>query len=382
MGATLGLPARRRVNAGPRMHVLALVTDAFGGFGGIARYNRNLFAALAHCDGAPRVTILPRTGRADPAELPPGVQQLAPYAGRVAYVGGALRAALRRGPFDVVFCGHLHMATLAAAIARLFGIPLWLQLHGVEAWEPMARVRRRAVTQARLVTAVSRFTRRHFLRHNAIDPARVRVLPNTLAHGFAPGPKPAHLLARHGLHGKRILLTVGRLAPDERRKGHDAVIGALAALAGPSPDLVYLIAGTGDDRMRLAALARERGIADRVVFAGMITPDELADYYRLADVFVMPSTQEGFGIVFLEAAAAGVPLIGGNRDGSLDALADGAVGLAIDPADPQALVHAIEDALAGRGPDPGEVRRFAFENFTRQVCALATSHLLNAPAPA
>jgi phosphatidyl-myo-inositol dimannoside synthase len=351
------------------MRVLALVTDAFGGFGGIAQYNRDFLTALARCGGD--VLVLPRQGGPPASALPSGVRQLAPKASKIGYALASLRAALAGGPFDAVFCGHLHMAPLAAIVARLAGAPLWLQLHGVEAWQALPRAQGWAARRARLVTAVSRHTRRQFLRFAGIDPTRVRVLPNTFDQALSPGPKPDYLLDRYGLRGKRVLLTVGRLAADERRKGHDRVIEALAAMRADCPDLVYVVAGRGDDRPRLEGLARRRGIEDRVMFVGPVAPAELADHYRLADVFVMPSSQEGFGIVFLEAAACGRKPIGGNRDGSRDALADGAIGIAIDPSSSEELVRAIADAMAGRAPDPGEVRRFGFDNFALHVCGLA-----------
>jgi phosphatidyl-myo-inositol dimannoside synthase len=216
------------------------------------------------------------------------------------------------------------------------------------------------------------------LRFASIDPRRVRVLPNTVDARFAPGPKPDYLLDRHRLRGKKVLLTVGRLAADERRKGYDKVINALPGIAGIHPDLVYLVAGEGDDRARLEGLARQLDVQDRVLFVGLVDTSELADYYRLADVFVMPSTQEGFGIVFLEAASSGLKLIGGNSDGSADALADGAVGFIIDAESPDELLRAITQALAGAGPDPAQVRRFAFDNFAGQVCDLIGAQL--APA--
>src|SRR5712691_6628481 len=135
------------------MNVLALVTDAFGGFGGIAQYNRDLFTALA--GGGARVVVLPRLGRVDQSALPPGVRQLVPRGSKLAYAAAALRAALAEGPHDVVFCGHLHLAPLAAVVARCIRRPLWLQLHGVEAWERPTPQRRWAAQRARLVTAVS-----------------------------------------------------------------------------------------------------------------------------------------------------------------------------------------------------------------------------------
>lgn len=346
------------------MHLLALVSDAFGGHGGIAQYNRDLLTALGGSAGH-RVLVLVRYGAALQPELPPSVRQIEPK-GKAGFALTAFRVARLR-PFDAIFCGHINLVPLAAAIAALLRRPLWLQLHGREAWGPLPRIHRRAAERAALVTAVSRHTRRRFLGLARVDPSRVYVLPNTVGAQFKPGPKPARLLDEYQLHGKRVLLTVGRLAAAERGKGHDRVLEALRALRCIAPDLVYLIAGDGDDRDRLRRRAAALGIADQVRFSGMVMPSELPDYYRAADVFAMPSTQEGFGIVFLEAAASGLRVVAGNCDGSVDALADGVLGRLLDPTDCDALVAAIGQALAAAPSDPDAVRRFAFENFAGHV---------------
>jgi phosphatidylinositol alpha-1,6-mannosyltransferase len=357
------------------MNLLALVTDAFGGQGGIAQYNRDLLTALSADGGGGRILVIPRHGRSTGSELPDGVRQLAP-AGKYRFALVALRTATADGPFDAVFCGHIHLAPLAAALAAFLGRPLWLQLHGTEAWGPLSQTQRRAAERAALVTAVSRYTRRRFLAISSIDPDHVRVLPNTFDARFAPGPKPDYLLDRHNLRGRTVLLTVGRFAATERGKGHDRVLQALPELRESYPDLVYLVVGDGDDKTRLQALAQQLGVMDAVLFVNIVEPGELADYYRVADVFVMPSTQEGFGIVFLEAAAAGLQVIGGTCDGSVDALADGALGRSIDPSDRRQLVEAIREALAGNLTNPTPVRRYRFENFAGQVRDLISSHLL------
>lgn len=349
------------------MRLLALVSDAFGGLGGIARYNRDLLTALAG-SGA-EVVVLPRGGRADAGLLPSGVDQHAPQ-GRAGFAVSAVLTAWRSGPFDGVFCGHVNLAPAAAIVAALLRLPLWLQLHGVEAWGPLTPARRWAADRATLVTAVSRHTRHRFLGLAKIEPWRIRVLPNTVYGCFAPGPKPEFVIERHGLRGKTVLLTVGRLSAAEHGKGHDRVIAALQQLAPERPDLVYLIVGEGDDRPRLEATARAAGVADRLLFAGAVPDAELPDYYRAAEIFAMPSVQEGFGIVLLEAAASGLPVVAGNIDGSPDALADGALGRLVDPHDADALVQAIDEAIDAPPPTTA-VTRYAFANFAQRVAELA-----------
>jgi phosphatidyl-myo-inositol dimannoside synthase len=358
--------------ANSSLRVLALVTDGFAGHGGIAEYNRHFLSALSACDLVGEVIVLPRLHAKWSDPLPSRVVQVRPVRGRVAYSLTALRTAISRR-FDVVFCGHLYMAPLAAAIAKLLRIPLWVQVHGVEAWEELSGLHRRSVEAAALVTSVSRYTRRRLLEWVGIEPARVRVLPSTIDPRFHPGPKPAYLLDRHRAWGKKVIMTVSRLASSERYKGHDRVIGALPEILLAYPDAIYLIVGEGDDRPRLESLSAALGLTEKVQFVGQVTGQELPDYFRLADVFVMPSTGEGFGIAFLEALACGIPVIGGNQDGSLDALCDGAIGTAIRPEDRNALSSAIKAALANPVRDANRVERFTFNAFSTHACVLLAS---------
>ncbi|HVT30090.1 MAG TPA: glycosyltransferase family 4 protein [Lacipirellulaceae bacterium] len=349
------------------LRVFALVTDAFGGHGGIAQYNRDIFSALAGCDGVRDVIILPRIGTTSPDALPRGVQQLPPIRGRIAYSLAALQAMRKYAPVSVVFCGHLFMAPLAAALARLAHAPLWVQAHGIEAWHEASWLNRRSLEMATLITSVSRYTRRRLLEWAQINPDRVKVLPNTVDARYRPGPKPDRLLTRHAVANRKILLTVSRLSSAERYKGHDRVIRALSKLLPEHPDLLYFVVGAGDDRLRLEALAAECGVTKQVRFVGYVSPDELPDYFRLADVFVMPSTGEGFGIVFLEALATGLHVIAGNQDGSCDPLCDGALGTLVDPENGDDLALAIRTALAEAIPPDNRSARFGTDRFAGQV---------------
>jgi phosphatidylinositol alpha-1,6-mannosyltransferase len=351
------------------LRILALLTDGFGAGGGIARYNQNLMTALSLSDAVSEVVAVPRFGEAS-SSAPAKISQLPPVSGKAGWVSRALTLAARR-PFDVIFCGHFNAAPLAGLIARLTSRPLWLQAHGIEAWEARGCAGRLAVENSTLVTAVSRCTRARLLAWADIDPARVRVLPNTISARMPADTNPGRLVKRHCLEGKRVILTVGRLSPAERYKGHDRIINALPDVAARCPDAIYLVVGSGDDRARLEALARDHGLADRVVFAGHVDESDLPSYFALASVFAMPSTGEGFGIVFLEAAAAGIPVVAGNKDGSIDALADGAIGTLIDPDNKEALVEALVMCLQRRSTGvSGNVLRFAFPNFVSHVDVL------------
>lgn len=359
--------------------LLALVTGAWGERGGIAQYNRDFLGALA---AAFSVRILPRHAPEVVTGPPPGAVQAHARAGRWRYALAALRDAIQQRP-DIVFCGHLYMAPLAALIARLSRAQLILQTHGIEAWPRPSRLVRWTTEGADLVLAVSRYTRAQLLTWAAIEPERVVVLPNTVSERFTPGDRAA-ARRRFGLVDQCVLLTVGRIAASERYKGHDRVIEALRALVASGHDIVYLIAGDGDDRPRLAALARAHGVADRVRFLGNVPDEALPDLYRAADLFVMPSTGEGFGIAYVEAMACGTPAIGLGAKGDADALspmrglqgASGADPHGIGAAEiPQDLAFRIARGLAARGPGDSSLvalavgSRFARQHFDRRARA-------------
>ena len=366
--AALGLWCGDKLTENPKkgLRVLALVTDAFGSHGGIARYNQDLLSALALSSRIDDILVVPRHGASPKEGLPERVNQTPPRSGRISYAAYVLATVVRKS-FDVVFCGHLYMSPLATLISETLKKPMWLQLHGIEAWQRPGRLIRATAERATLVTAVSRYTRHRFLEWANVLPEHVRVLPNTFKPQFAPGPKRDDLIEHHDLRGRRVLLTVSRLAASERYKGHDRVISVLPRVLERNPDVAYLVVGDGDDRQRLEEMARKAGVAHAMRFAGHVPHQELPDYFRLADVFVMPSTGEGFGIVFLEAAASGLPLVGGNRDGSVDALADGNLGTLVDPHQQEDLVEAICGAVSGEVKCKTSYTRFSALNFNSQV---------------
>src|SRR5262249_8965181 len=245
----------------------ALITEAFGGRGGIGQYNRDFLSALARCDRVGEIVVLPRSSASLVSTLPPGIRLLRPVESKAGYSLSALWTAITQQPIDCVFCGHLNMAPLAASISSVLNVPLWLQVHGIEVfWRDPPALERRAIQLASMVTTVSRHTRQRLLHWVGIEPARVKVLPNTVDPQYRPGPKPAYLLERHAAGGKMVLMTVSRLSEFDRYKGHDRVIRALPRVLQRHPDTIYLIVGDGADRLRLEALAVECGVSKNVHF--------------------------------------------------------------------------------------------------------------------
>lgn len=318
--------------------MLALVTEAFGGRGGIAQYNRDFLSSIAVGSAELPIVVMPRLVACDDTgELPGNIFQRPASGGKVAYSLAVMKAARRLKP-KTLFCGHLYMAPLAMLAARVARAKLIIQLHGIEIWREPKPSQRRALEAADLVLCVSRDTRKRVLAMAAIAPHKVRVLPNTVAAEFTPGDR-ALARSEFGLATDLfVLLSVGRLNPAERYKGQDQVIAALPRLRKVQPSVRYVVAGEGEDRPRLEAMATERGVADLVTFLGQVAPGRLADLYRAADLFVLPSTGEGFGIVYLEAMASGTPAIGLSVAGARDALVDGELGSAPSP-------EAFEDTL-------------------------------------
>lgn len=327
--------------------ILVLLGDSFQASGGIAQFNRDLISAWAEMDTIEEVVLVPRHASDSKNGLPRKVVQTAPVHHLFQYILGAIRTSFRRSPFDFIFCAHLNFVPLAFAVSRMLGIPMWLHLHGIEAWEKPSRVVRWSAEGSTLITSVSRHTRRMFLRWVNLAPQIVHILPNTFGRQFNPVGERSSSIEKYGLAGKKVLLTVSRLSSQDDYKGHNKVIRCLPELCSEFDDLVYAIGGEGDLRKGLQKLAESLQVSHAVKFLGPIKHDELPSLYRGADVFVMPSTGEGFGIVYLESIACGTPVIAGNGDGARDPLQDGSLGVLVTE---EELRESIREILKTKDP--------------------------------
>jgi phosphatidylinositol alpha-1,6-mannosyltransferase len=251
----------------------------------------------------------------------------------------AVAAAFKFRP-DAVLCGHIVMAPAAIAIGRAFGVPVVQYLYAQElAARP--RLTRVAIRRASAVIAVSAFTSR---LATSIQPhPRVSVIPPGVD---VPPPGPCLTPVRHGAP---TIITVARLV--DRYKGHDVMLRALPLVVSRISDARWIVVGDGPLRGLYERMADEVGVREHVVFRGEVDDVERDRLLDSADVFVMVSRVsphgegEGFGIVYLEAGAHGLPVVAGRSGGAPDAVIDGVTGILVDPTDHVAVAGALIDVL-------------------------------------
>ena len=352
------------------MKVLALVTDAYGGIGGIAQYNRDFFESVVAHPSVDEVVIVPRVIARTHKTLPRKISQIEGAAGsKLRFMRSLAALAKPKSAFGLVICGHVNLLPAAWLAARRCKTPLILMVYGVEVWKPGSMLRRYVLERIDGVVAISAFTVKR-LREWAVVPGdRISLVPNAIdMTQYRPGPKREATRKQFGLGGGPILLTLGRMDAAERAKGFDEVLEILPALLEDFPSLTYCAAGDGTDRARLEEKADRLGIRDHTVFTGYVREEDKLDLYRLADLFVMPSRMEGFGYVFLEALAAGVPVVASSIDGSREAVRGGAWGSLADPNDRDDILNAIRTSLREpKLPPREELEYFSKKRFRVRV---------------
>jgi phosphatidyl-myo-inositol dimannoside synthase len=264
--------------------------------------------------------------------------------GKTRFSATAARAARRRA--KVVVAGHPFLAPVAQG-AKLFARRaksiVWT--HGLEVWEPLSILRRRALRSADLIIAPTNDTANQVASQQDVPRERIRVLPWALDPQFE-----ALVIAKPSLPANfpsgRVILTVGRWFANERYKGMDTLITALPFLLTEWPDVQLVAVGEGDDQGWLEQLADGRGVLRHVHFLSGLTYPEIAACYQACEIFALPSRGEGFGLVYLEAMACGKPVIGGAHGGAPEVIDDGKTGYLVQHGDSGQLATSLETLLA------------------------------------
>jgi len=333
-----------------KQHILFLTLETFSRTGGIQQVCRNLAKALQLICGQIMVYSMCDADH-DLLDQYVGKTQFRGFCrNKLMFSFQTLRVARN---YQTFVLAHINLLPIAYMIKLIYPTKRVIMLaHGIEVWKQLNRLQRYFVNRHAEIWAVSDFTKLKMITENKINPSQINVLHNCLDPYFqAPAcfEKPYELLERYGLTKEQpVILSVCRLARFEHGKGYDLVVQAIPELLQSLPSIRYLIAGPCefDERQRLEALIRKLGLEAHVSLLGAIDEKELCSHYLLADVFALPSQKEGFGLVLIEAAACGCMVVGGNRDGSAEALLGGKIGRLIDPKDAGQLADAVRSCLS------------------------------------
>jgi glycosyltransferase involved in cell wall biosynthesis len=337
--------------------------ELFAAAGGIQTFARAFHAALTCQLPAEAIRVQSKN------DLPAAIQSngsqsrtnafgaCAPPLRSVRFAADCWLRAYRERP-RLVIATHVNFGPLAQTVRVSLNIPYVLLAYGIDVWQLRSPARQRALVNADLVLSISRYTRDYLIDKVGVEADRVQLLAPTFSPDrFTIKQKPSALLEKYHLRADTpVILTVCRLAADEKYKGYDRIIQALPKILRAVPGARYLLVGAGADQPRIEQLIRNLGLHDAVTPTGFVPDNELADYYNLCDVFAMPSKAEGFGIVYLEALACGKPVLAGNRDGSRDALADGELGILVDPDNLEEIAGEIIAVLRRQHPHPNIFR--------------------------
>lgn len=294
---------------------------------------------------------------------------------KIAFVKGAVLEGRKSG---TVILSHINLLLVGFLIKVLSPkTKLILFAHGIEVWGPLSRFRKYMLHKCDLILAVSNFTKNKMKECYHLPEEKLKVINNCL-DPFLPPPvnasKNISLLKKYGINDTDfVLMTLTRLSSKEKYKGYDHVLYAIEQLKNKYPGIKYLIVGKYDDKekARLDTIIKEFSLEAQIIFAGYVPDADLANYYNLADLYVMPSKKEGFGIVFIEALFYGLPVIAGNKDGSVDALCNGELGSLVDPDSQEEINAAIEKVIQSKQIlTPAHnllLNKFSFQNYKNDL---------------
>ncbi len=244
-----------------------------------------------------------------------------------------------------LLANHLGLLKAMRAVPGPLRPPHGVFLHGIEAWRRLTPADHRWVAGARLRLANSRYTAQRALASN---PGLGPIETCPLALPVSRQPREPRSSAQGPELGPHAVLAVGRMSASERYKGHDDLLAAWPAVRARVPDAQLILAGGGDDVPRMKAAAAHVTFGGSVHVLGFVPDDDLELLYRRAAIFALPSSGEGFGLVYLEAMARGLPCVALQDSAAADIVVDDRTGYLVPARRSDALASTLAGLLANR----------------------------------
>lgn len=361
-----------------KQRILFLTLNVFSKTGGIEKACRAMIYALHQLKDIDITTwsLYDNTNQIDERYTP--TSKFSAFAEKSFHFGfSIIKNSLK---FDTIILSHINLLLFAKLIKTIkpsTRIILWA--HGIEIWRPIPKWKKKFLQEKIEIWAVSHFTKKEIVQKHQVDESRIQVLNNCLNPFLEindTSTKSRYLTERYQIKNNTfVLYSLTRLSNTEHQKNYDSVINIIAKLQ--NPNILYLIGGKADkeEEERLENLIRKLNLIAQVKLLSFIKDEELMAHYQTADCFILPSQKEGFGIAFIEAAAAGCQVIGGNIDGSTDALLDGRLGQLVNPNDEEEIENVIKKAISNTSHDRKKqqdlaLAHFGFDGYVEKVRTL------------
>lgn len=341
---------------------ILLLTPKLNGHDGISMVSRTALSAIQKSGNSRLFEVRSLAAeKFTPEQLVSGCLCRSAFNSKFRYVEWSLQALLGGTRFDIIIAMHIHLAP-TALVQTMAGSRLAIFLHGIEAWKPLTRFENLAIRHASYVLANSQYTAERFKQTNPQHKdSDIQVCPLGV---------PALESRANGRDGHYALI-VGRMVRQGEYKGHDLLLELWGEIQKHSPGFRLLVAGEGESRPRLEQKAKSLGLQDNVKFLGLVDDRRLLELYQNCSFFIMPSTGEGFGLVFLEAMRARKACIAGIGAAS-EVVEDGVSGFVVNPESRREVLEAVLQLIC----DPERARRMGragYDRFTRLFTAEAFS---------
>lgn len=282
-----------------------------------------------------------------------------------------------RNSFKHIIVGHINLA-IPVFLLSLFNKKLKITViaHGIEVWDTQIKFKSKLLKRADKIIAVSNFTKQKLIKNNSISENKIEVLHNSLDAFFEPNsiePNIDYLKNRYKItENEKIVLTITRIDSKENYKGYDVVIDCLAEIKKENPEIKfkYILAGKYDDIAfsQIKSQLKQCNLENETIVSGFVNTNELRDHYKLADVFILPSSKEGFGIVFIEAIACGTPVIAGKGNGTDEALQFGKLGTLVNTQNQKEIKQALLNNLTKTNQQKNKLAHpYSFKEYEERV---------------
>ncbi len=363
------------------MKISLLLPDLFDSIGGIQTFNRCFVKALDEIvlKEKVKISILALKDSGENKNFKKYIKS-----SNTSYLGFknnkflfSLKTLKEAKDSDLIIFGHVNFSPLATLMKNKK--KKLLIVHGTDVWGKLPVIQSLGISRIQEVLSVSSFTKEKMCASNHTD-NKFTIFPNTLDPFLVSDHKiiPRETLP---LPNGNILLTVSRLGTGDKTKRIDITIESMPDILKNYPDTYLVVTGDGPDRKRLENISKENGVLNNVLFLGRVNDDLLPSYYNACDIFVLPSVQEGFGIVFLEAMYYSKPCIGSKAGGIPEVIEDGITGLLAEANDKESLTKHILELLRNKElrqkmGEAGKKRfeeNFSFEAFRGRLEKIVTN---------